>query len=129
MDARLHFKAKTLKPIMKEVVKEGSTIYTDDHRSFKKLKGDYNHQFVYHSRLQYVLGNIHTNTIEGFWGLFKRGIIGIYHYVSPKHLQKYCEEFTYRYNTRNLGEQYRFDSAIEQSVNRRLTYNSLISKV
>jgi transposase-like protein len=120
-------KGISLKPIMQEIVEKGATIYTDEFNVYKNLKKDYIHGVVNHSIGQYVNGNIHTNTIEGFFGLFKRGLIGIYHYVSPKHLQRYCEEFTYRYNERKGSEQSRLETALIHSNNRRLKYSNLIS--
>lgn len=71
--------------------------------------------------------DIHTNNLEGFWSLLKRGIVGIYHRVSNKHLGKYCDEFGFRYNTRTLDEAQRFDLAISQ-CNGRLKYYKLIEK-
>ena len=121
-------KSATLQPIMRHHVKIGSKIYTDEWGGYKGLSKDYNHSIINHSNGEYVVGNIHTNTIDGFWSLFKRGIIGIYHYVSPKHLDRYCVEFTYRYNTIDNSLNGRFDIAIKQSVDRRLKYNDLINK-
>jgi hypothetical protein len=71
--------------------------------------------------------NFHTNSIEGFWSLLKRGIFGIYHSVSPKHLNKYCDEFSYRYNTRNIADASRFTLSLGKA-NGRLTYKRLIQK-
>ena len=61
----------------------------------------YNHDRVLHCQQTYVIGNVHTNTIEGFWSLVKNGIRGVYHSVSPQHLQKYLNEYTFRYNHRD----------------------------
>ena len=76
------------------------------------------------------IGNekFHTNNIENFWSIFKRGIIGIYHFVSVKHLERYCEEFSYRYNRRNLTGVEKFESALLKVATTRITYNNLIGK-
>ncbi|MBN2680884.1 MAG: transposase [Bacteroidales bacterium] len=89
---------------------------------------EYNHTIVNHGRSDYLVGKTHTNTIKGFWSLFKRGVIGIYHFVSPKQLDSYCTEHTYRYNTVNCTLKERFDFFIRQSDNKRLKYYDLINK-
>jgi transposase len=82
-------------------VMKPATVYTDEMSAYEPLtyKG-YNHQAVNHSDKVYVKGNAHTNTIEGFWSLVKRGISGVYHAVSPKYLQSYVNEYSFRYNHR-----------------------------
>ncbi len=81
-----------------------ATIYSDEWLGYKSLKRIYDHQFVKHGNGEYVNGQIHTNTIEGFWSQLKRGIFGIYHFTSVKHLQNYVDEFVFRYNTRKGNE-------------------------
>jgi hypothetical protein len=76
---------------------------TDELRSYNGLTSHYMHQYVNHSANEYVNGNCHTNTLEGFWSLLKRGVIGQYHYVTPKYLDKYVNEFCYRYNSRKTS--------------------------
>lgn len=120
-------KGKTILPIMRERVEKGSNVYTDEYRPYRSLGVDFNHGLVNHSAEQYVSGTVHTNNIENFWSLLKRGIDGIYHHVSEKHLEKYVNEFTFRYNNRNLSEGSKFDVAIANSVNKRLTYKQLIN--
>ncbi len=108
-------------------VPEGATVYTDEHTGYKKLRRlGFQHEFVTHVAGEYVRGNMHTNTIEGFWSLLKRGIIGIYHQVSVKHLNRYCDEFSYRYNTRKLTDGNRFEDAIKNTKKARLKYTDLI---
>jgi transposase-like protein len=79
-----------------------ATVYTDEARFYDKLgaKG-YQHNRIQHSEKVYVSGDIHTQTIEGFWSLTKNGIRGVYHAVSAKHLQGYLNEYAWRYNRRN----------------------------
>jgi hypothetical protein len=81
-----------------------------------------------HINGEYVSGKAHTNTIEGFWSIMKRGIYGIYHSVSHKHLNRYCNEFGYRYNTRQLSGVERFEDAVKNVSNARITYKGLIGK-
>ena len=79
-------------------------VYSDEHRSYKRLARDgYTHTTVNHSALEYVRGNAHTNTIEGFWSQLKRSIDGTYHAVSPKYLQAYVDEFAFRRNFRGVA--------------------------
>ena len=120
-------KAAVLKSIVKNNVAEGSIMVTDELASYNGLQGQYTHLRVCHNLGEYVNGIAYTNTIEGFWSLLKRGIIGIYHNVSPKHLQRYCTEFEYRYNTRKTTDGNRFEDVVKRAGNSRLTYAKLIS--
>ncbi len=82
-----------------------STIYTDEYRTYNTLgKQGFKHRRIRHSEKIYVSGDVHTNTIEGFWSLVKRGIGGVYHAVSKKHLQGYLNEYAWRYNHRDDGK-------------------------
>ncbi len=117
---------ETLSTEIINAVKEGATLYTDEYSSYKALKRIYDHQFVKHSSKQYVNGRIHTNTIEGFWSLLKRGIFGIYHFTSKKHLQMYVDEFVFRYNTRKGTENERFNLLLS-NIENRITYKELIN--
>ena len=95
-------KKATLQPIIEENVEKGATVYTDELRSYNGLaEAGYNHAKVLHSHDIYVIGDVHTNTIEGFWGNVKPGITGVYRHVSPKYLQSYLNEYAFRYNHRN----------------------------
>ena len=118
-------KATTLKPIIASMVEEGAIIVTDEWAAYNGLSRDYQHRVVKHNQGEYVRDGFHTNTMEGFWSLLKRGIYGIYHHASSKHLSRYCDEFSYRYNTRNLADPERFTASLAQ-VNGRLTYKQLI---
>ncbi len=90
-------------PFIKANVEIGSTLQTDESRIYSRVKRDFTHEFVNHSRLEYVKAGVHTNTIEGFWGQLKRSLDGTYHCVSPKYLQLYVNEFVYRYNYRHVA--------------------------
>lgn len=96
-------KGATLLPHVVERVLPGSTVYSDELRTYDALGHNmgYRHRRIHHSARVYVSGDIHTNTIEGFWSLTKRGIGGVYHAVSKKHLQGYLNEYAWRYNERH----------------------------
>jgi transposase len=102
-------KAKTLMPHVRKRVLPSSVVYTDELRSYDGLKRrGYQHNRIHHAEQVYVSGDVHTNTIEGFWSLTKRGINGVYHAVSAKHLQGYLNEYAFRYNNRGKnGDQFR----------------------
>jgi len=105
----------TLHGIAKEYILPDSIVYTDEWRAYRGLEkvNGYEHRRVNHSAGVYVIGTTHTNTIEGFWSLVKRGIGGVYHSVSKKYLQTYLDEYSFRYNRRN-GDQPMFTSLLEQ---------------
>lgn len=106
-------------------IKDTAHIHTDEWLGYRGVSKLYNHSIVNHNAKEYVNGNIYTNTIEGFWSLLKRGIIGIYHFTSKKHLQKYVDEFVFRYNTRSYSECGRFNLLLE-NMGIRTTYRGLI---
>jgi transposase-like protein len=97
---------KTLHGIAKEFILPESTVYTDEwngYNGLEKING-YQHRRINHSAGVYVIGETHTNTIEGFWSLVKRGIGGVYHSVSRKYLPTYLDEYSFRYNRRTAGQ-------------------------
>jgi transposase-like protein len=120
-------KAKTLKPIIEKMVSDGAIVVTDEWLGYSGLNKTHAHVVMNHKAKEYVRGGFHTNGIENFWSHLKRGIYGIYHHASPKHLHRYCDEFTFRYNSRNAGEVERFDVSLAQTNNFRLTYKQLIA--
>lgn len=106
--------SNTITPLITNQVAPATTVYTDEFRSYNKVaKLGYKHLIVNHGAKVYVDGNAHTNTIEGFWSLVKRGIDGVYHAVSPKYLQSYVNEYSFRYNHRQ-DEQPMFKSVLNQ---------------
>jgi len=117
-------KVRSLQPLILKHIKAGSTVYTDDWY-YGNLHKWYTHYFVDHRKKVYAMGDISTNTIEGFWSILKRGIIGVYHKTTKKHLQLYVDEFCFRYNNRKISMNARFDLLL-QSSNRRLKYKDLI---
>ena len=100
---------------------------TDDWSGYEDLNVDFLHHYsVNHSKKEYVRGRVHTNRIESFWAILKRGIFGIYHQVSKKHLDKYVDEFEFRFNSKNIADNNRFALMLD-SCSGRLTYKELIN--
>lgn len=96
--------ASTVMPLIRQNVKIGSHVMTDEFAIYNGVEGSgYDHDVIRHKDKQYVNGNIHTNTVDGFWSQMKRSIGGTYHHVSPKYLQTYTDEFSYRYNLRDTN--------------------------
>ena len=94
----------TIMPNIRQFVIPTSTVFTDEYNIYNTLtKEGYTHDSVNHSEEVYVSGDVHVNTIEGFWSLVKRGVGGVYHSVSAKHLQGYLNEYAWRYNHRDNG--------------------------
>lgn len=94
-------KFKDMKKLVNENVdKDSSVLMTDEYKGYSPMPSIIKHKTINHSAKQYVDGDIHTNTIEGFWAILKRGIFGQYHHVSKRHLNKYINEFCFKYNNR-----------------------------
>lgn len=114
--------SKNVKTIIRKHVDKSSTIMTDEFRSYKGLDKEFaNHQTVNHGTGEYVRGNAHTNTAEGYFSLLKRGIIGTYHHISQQHLDRYLTEFNFRYNSRKVTDSIRMMLAIDGVKDKRLT--------
>jgi transposase-like protein len=97
-----HTDTATMEAFVRQAVSDKvSLIATDEHAGYRNLSREYQHGFVRHGRGEYVAGAIHTQTIDGFWSLLKRGIMGTFHKVSAKYLPLYVAEFEFRYNNRN----------------------------
>ena len=94
-------KASTLLPILRENVAKEAIVYTDEAKQYGKLGSEFaDHDFRTHSKGQYVRGDVHTNTIEGYFSIFKRGMKGVYQHCGKQHLHRYAAEFEFRYNNR-----------------------------
>ena len=122
----INVKKKTLKRIINFYVDKDSTVSTDELSSYNGLGKDYTHLRVNHSAKQYVNGMASTNDLECFWSHMKRGISGIYHWVSTKHMQSYVDEYSLRFNTRSICTCNRFDLILE-NMTKRLKYKDLIN--
>ena len=113
-------KAATLVPILEANISAEATIYTDE---AEKLGDKFaEHEFVRHGRGDYARGKVTTNTVEGYFSIFKRGMKGIYQHAAKRHLHRYLAEFDFRYNTRELTDFERMKVAVRQSVGKRLRY-------
>lgn len=117
--------AKSVQTVIRDNVKTGAALMTDEHGAFVGLARDYHHHRVNHSAGEYVRHYVlHTNGIESVWALFKRQIIGTHHFLSPKHLNAYLGEMTWRFNLREMGEGNRVNALLAQTAGR-LTYKAL----
>lgn len=107
-----------------------STMVTDEHNGYNRLHKLYEHKTVNHRKFEYVRREeilVHTNNIEGYWNILKKQINGIHHYVSPKHLQRYCDESAFRFNNREALQDERFCNAVT-NCNSVLQYKTLIGR-
>ena len=121
-------KREVLQEAILENVSKGSTVYTDKLAAYSNLNAlEFVHDTVTHVE-EYVRGNVHTNGIENFWSLLKRGLKGTYVAVEPFHLDRYVTEQVFRYNNRLVSDAERFTTVMKQIVGRRLTYNELTGK-
>jgi transposase-like protein len=118
--------AKTLRTILKAQVDSNSYLMTDEHGAYKSVGQEFvGHETVRHYTGEYVRGEAHTNTIEGYFAILKRGIFGTYHHVSQQHLKRYLAEFDFRYNARaalGVDDETRADRLIRGIVGKRLMY-------
>ncbi len=118
--------AVTLKPIIVDAIAKDSHFRTDESGVYWKIGEEFaSHRTVIHSIGEYVRGDAHTNTIEGYFSIFKRGIYGVYHHVSQQHLKRYLGEFDFRYNERiavGVNDAQRAAKAMKGAAGKRLTY-------
>ena len=119
--------AETLTGIVDHHAADGATVYSDDHGGYERLQGRYEHQTVRHSVKEYVRGMAHTNGIESFWATLKRAHKGVFHHISPKHLQRYVDEFAGRHNLRDEDTIEQMRHIVARMVGRRLMYRDLIA--
>lgn len=116
---------EALLPEVQQHVVPGAEVFTDEWRSYKGLEADYIHRVIDHAE-SYAEGKIHTNGLENFWSLLKRGIKGTYVSVEPFHLFRYLDEQAYRFNTRKATDAIRFVRAVHGIVGKRVMYQTLI---
>jgi transposase-like protein len=117
--------AETIIPIVEKWIEKGSIMVSDDWTAYRALKQDYFHIIINHSIGEYVRGAFSTNGVENFWSLFKRGVSGTHHRISPQHAQKYADEFSDRYNRKDISNIARFESLIGKCDKERETYREL----
>ena len=125
--AAWHRRRHTVEAKVRENVEKGAEVFTDELPSYNKLSSDYLHQFIDHAE-HYVNGKVHTNGMENFWSLLKRGIKGTYVSVEPFHLFRYLDEQVFRFNNRKTNDAARFLKAVGAIFGKRLTYEQLIGK-
>jgi transposase-like protein len=120
---------KTLLPEIFKSVELGSIIHTDEMGAYRALGAVFQHETVDHKAGEYVRDDVHTNSIEAVWAVLKRGVYGTFHHVSPKHLGRYVDEFTFRLNEGNVERHtlQRLESFIKGTAGKRLTYENLIA--
>jgi transposase-like protein len=118
--------AETIQAVIAQNVQAGSTIHTDQAGAYKGMP--FEHDTVNHSQKEYVRDGVTTNSIESVFAVLKRGIIGVYHHTSPKHLDRYVDEFAFRLNEGNVKNHTltRLDSFVSGTKGKRLTYKALI---
>ena len=116
--------AKTLQGFVSDHAVEGATVYTDDHGGYQGMP--FEHETVKHSISEYVNGMAHTNGIESFWALLKRGYHGTYHHMSEKHINRYVGEFSGRHNDRSKDTLNQMQAIVRGLVGKRLQYPDLI---
>lgn len=122
----INTKKKTLQSEIRAHVLAGSALFTDALNSYKGLD-EFQHEVVDHA-VEYVRGEVHTNGLENFWSLVKRGLNGTYVSVEPFHLFRYLDEQAFRYNNRKMNDGDRFDIVVRQIVGKRLTWDQLTGK-
>ncbi|MCY3933562.1 MAG: IS1595 family transposase [Acidobacteria bacterium] len=121
--------ANTLTRFVEGSVRHGSRVITDDHGGYTDLMESYRHRTVKHSVGQYVKGvDVHTNTVESLWSMFKRGFVGTYHRMSFKHLHRYVQEFAGRKNQRELDTYDQMVELVRGFDGRRLRYRDLVGR-
>ena len=114
--------------VIRENVASDAKVMTDEHGAYASLsKHGWEHDIVCHSKDEWVRGNVHTQGIESFWSLFKRGVIGSFHQVSVKHLHRYLNEFSFRFNNREAEDIFAL-IIIKLAIGKALRYNALIGK-
>jgi transposase-like protein len=119
-------KKKDLQALVRDNVEPGSALYSDALKSYEGLDGEFAHQVIDHA-VAYVDGQVHTNGMENFWSLLKRGVKGTYVSVEPYHLFRYVDEQAFRFNNRiDMNDSDRFVAVMKQIVGKRLTYSELI---
>ena len=119
--------ALSIERTVRQHVEQGSTLHTDEYQAYKRLVPDYKHESVNHSKDEYSRNGVTTNGIESVFAVLRRGLHGVYHHASPKHLARYVDEFTFRLNEGNVKRHTwdRLDSFVSAVAGKRLTYKRL----
>ena len=118
---------KAVKPLILENIAPGTVVNTDEGSNYQWMRDNFRHAIVKHGAGEYVRGAVYTNTIEGVFSHFKRSIIGVYHKASDKHIERYLDMFSWRWNSRDMGEGQRVNALLKSTVGRTLTYKALLN--
>lgn len=121
-------KTKDVRPIVPANISTATIVNTDEGKQYPWMKENCKHDVVKHGAGEYVCGDVYTNSLEGAFGHFKRSIIGVYHKVSDKHVNRYLNMFAWRWNSRKIGEEQRVNSLLKATMGRKLIYKALIDK-
>jgi transposase-like protein len=117
-----------LAPIVRSNIARGSRLMTDERRSYREVGSEFaGHETVNHGEEEYVRGDVYTNTVEGYYSIFKRGMIGVYQHCNERHLHRYLAEFDFRYSNRarlGIDDVERTERAVRGAVGKRLTYQT-----
>ena len=120
----------TLQRIIEETAERGSIIYTDQHGGYMGLKDKgFKHESVNHGVGEYTRGQISTQSVESFWSMLKRGYVGVYHYMSEKHLQRYVDEYVGRHNGRQEPTMSQISGVVQGVLGKRLSYKELTKEM
>ncbi len=117
--------SETLHEVIEDNTTENAIVYTDEARAYNRMPRK--HKAVAHRVGEYVNGEIHTNGLESFWSMLKRGYMGTYHQMSPKHLHRYVNEFSGRHNARPLDTRHQMAQVVRNAAGKRLRYKDLIA--
>lgn len=125
-----HVDSATLKDAIRKHVDPSARIMTDELNVYQGIGTEFEggHETVNHSEREYVRGDVHSNTIEGYFALLKRGVYGSFHHVSPQHLHRYCDEFSFRWDHRKIDDDERITEAIKSAEGKRLKYRTPVRK-
>ena len=120
----------SLQGLIEGTAEKGSTVYTDQHQGYIGLKKkNYKHESVNHGTGEYIRGQVHTNGVESFWSMFKRGYVGVYHKMSEKHLQLYVNEYVGRHNGRQEPTMNQISGVVKSMLGKRLSYKELTKEI
>ncbi|MCY3505713.1 MAG: IS1595 family transposase [Chloroflexi bacterium] len=119
--------AETLRGFVREHTEQGAQVYSDGHKAYTGLEGEFRHNAVQHSAGTYVIEQAHTNGIESFWAMLKKSYQGTYHKISPKHLDRYVRQFAGKHNLRNADTLAQMTNVVAGLVGKRLLYRDLIA--
>jgi len=117
-------KAGELREAIREHIDKNAHVITDGFRTYKSVGEEFRHSVIRHDLGDYSRGEVHTNTVESFFALIKRGVYGTFHNISKEHMHRYISEFCFRWNTRKMDDGQRLQAAIRAAEGKRLMYRA-----